>query len=60
MIKDNQKLLNFFRILVDTLIITGSFIAAYFLRFDSRYSFLLKLGFINEPVGYYNNIIELC
>ena len=55
MIKDNQKLLNFFRVLVDAGIITLSFIAAYYLRFADD-SILIRLEIINEPLGIYGSL----
>ena len=42
MIKGNQKLLNIFRILIDTAIIIFSFVIAYYLRFDEQHSILIS------------------
>ena len=55
MIKDNQKLLNFFRVLVDAGIMTLSFIAAYYLRFADN-SFLIQMKIISEPLGIYGSL----
>lgn len=57
MIKGNQKLLNFFRILLDTAIIVFSFLAAYKLRFDTEHSILIKLG-MAPPHGLYGSLRE--
>lgn len=56
LIKGNQKLLNLFRILIDTFIIIFSFILAYYLRFDSEHSFLILWGRIPEPLGLYGSL----
>ena len=56
MIKGNQKLLNLFRILIDTAIIIVSFVLAYYLRFDNIHSFLIRLEIIAEPVGVYGSL----
>lgn len=58
MIKGNQKLLNFFRILTDTCIIIFSFICAYYLRFDEDHSILIRLNIISGPLGLYGNLRE--
>lgn len=55
LIKDNQKLLNFFRILIDTGILTISFICAYYLRFADN-SILIRWGIIEAPFGVYGNL----
>ncbi|MEE3392693.1 MAG: undecaprenyl-phosphate glucose phosphotransferase [Lachnospiraceae bacterium] len=52
MIKENQKLLNLFHVVLDALIIAFSFFAAYELRFD-RDSFLVRYHVIKPPMGYY-------
>lgn len=52
MIKENQKLINLFYIITDALIVAFSFILAYKLRFDTGWSFLVKLHIISPPVGY--------
>lgn len=57
-IKGNQKLLNLFRILIDTLIIIFSFVCAYYLRFDDVHSFLIRLHIISEPLGLYGSLQE--
>ena len=54
MIKGNQKLLNLFRILIDTAIIVFSFIRAYYLRFSND-SILIRWEWIEEPVGIYGS-----
>ena len=56
MIKGNQKLLNIFRILIDTAIIIFSFVIAYYLRFDEQHSILILLGWINAPIGIYGSL----
>lgn len=53
MIKENQRLLNIFHLIIDALIIVFSFILAYFLRFSKVNSPLIKLGIIDEPHGHY-------
>lgn len=58
MIKGNQKLLNLFRILIDTAIIIFSFILAYYLRFDEDHSFLIIWGWIKAPVGLYGSLLS--
>ena len=55
MIKGNQKLLNLFRILIDTAIIVFSFIRAYYLRFSND-SILIRWEWIEEPVGIYGSL----
>lgn len=57
MIKENQKLLNLFRILIDAIIIVCSFYAAYDLRFNDN-SFLIVHEIIDEPVGIYGSRID--
>lgn len=57
MIKDNQKLINAFRVLIDASIITVSFICAYYLRFSDN-SILIRLGIIPEPAGLYGSLKE--
>lgn len=58
LIKGNQKLLNLFRILIDTLIIVFSFVCAYYLRFDDVHSFLIRYHIISEPLGLYGSLQE--
>lgn len=55
MIKGNQKLLNLFRILIDTAIIVFSFVMAYYLRFADD-SILIRWEIIDEPVGIYGTL----
>lgn len=55
MIKGNQKLLNIFRILIDTVIMVFSFLAAYQLRFDTEHSILIKWG-MERPRGLYGSL----
>ena len=57
MIKGNQKLLNLFRILIDTAIIIFSFIMAYRLRFYDN-SILIQWGIIDAPVGIYGTLTD--
>lgn len=56
LIKGNQKLLNLFRVLIDSAIIVLSFIGAYYLRFDSEHSPLILLNIIDEPIGIYGSL----
>ncbi|MBO5489113.1 MAG: undecaprenyl-phosphate glucose phosphotransferase [Eubacterium sp.] len=56
MIKGNQKLLNIFRIIIDSVIIIVSFVLAYYLRFDEEHSFLILLNIISEPAGIYGSL----
>ena len=56
MIKGNQKLLNIFRILIDTGIIVFSFVLAYYLRFDDVHSFLIVYKIIEAPLGIYGTL----
>lgn len=58
MIKGNQKLLNLFRILIDTAIIIFSFVCAYYLRFDNEHSFLIIYEIIPEPIGLYGHLVK--
>ncbi len=55
MIKGNQKLLNLFRILIDTAIIVFSFVMAYYLRFSDN-SILIRWNIIEEPIGIYGTL----
>ncbi len=55
MIKGNQKLLNLFRILIDTAIMVFSFVAAYHLRFDTEHSILIRWG-MERPRGLYGTL----
>lgn len=55
MIKGNQKLLNLFRILIDTAIIIFSFVSAYYLRFSDN-SILIRWEIIEEPIGIYGSL----
>ena len=56
MIKENQKLLNFLRIVIDTLILIGSFYAAYQLRFNDNWSPLIIYEIIKPPFGLYGSL----
>ncbi len=58
MIKENQRLLNLFHLVIDALIIVFSFCFAYHLRFDINNSILINLGIINEPIGRYLSLTE--
>lgn len=53
LIKENQKLLNFMRLVVDALIIAFSYLLAFDLRFDDTRSPLIKHGIIAAPIGYF-------
>jgi len=55
LIKGNQKLLNLFRILIDTAIIVFSFVMAYYLRFSDN-SILIRWNIIEEPIGIYGTL----
>ncbi len=57
MIKGNQKLLNLFRILIDTAIIIFSFVMAYRLRFHDN-SILFQLNIIEPPIGIYGTLTD--
>ena len=52
MIKDNQKLLNKFLVLIDGLLIIAAFALSYFLKF-SIHSPLIKMGFLVPKYGYF-------
>ncbi len=56
MIKGNQKLLNVIRFIIDVLILIVSFVLAYLLRFDEEFSFLIRYGIIDEPIGLYEKL----
>lgn len=58
MIKDNQKLLNLFHVLIDAFIIVFSFALAYNLRFDEETSFLIINEIIDEPLGLYGTFAQ--
>ncbi len=58
MIKENQKLLNIFHLVIDALIIVFSFYLAYFLRFNEAHSPLIRLGIIDGPYGGYLELSE--
>lgn len=58
MIKGNQKLLNIFRFLIDMGILVGSFVLAYYLRFDEEISFLIRYRIIEEPIGLYGDLTD--
>ena len=60
MIKGNQKLLNLFRVLIDTAIIVCSFIGAYYLRFDNVHSPLYLFDIMREPQGVYGTLGTYC
>ncbi len=55
MIKENQKLLNLFHVIVDAIIIIVSFILAYKLRFDDTWSPLIRYG---RPLTRYGIILS--
>ena len=56
MIKDNQKLLNLFHVIIDAFIIIISFILSYYLRFDEDWSFLIRRSIIDAPMGLFGSI----
>ncbi len=58
MIKENQKLLNIFHLVIDALILVFSFYLAYFLRFNEAHSPLLRLRIIDGPYGGYLKLSE--
>lgn len=58
MIKENQRFLNIIHLIIDALIIVGSFLLAYFLRFDVDHSPLLIMDIIERPRGRYLDIRE--
>ena len=57
-IKENERLLTLFRVLVDAVIIISSFILSYYLRFDDIHSPLIRMRIISEPIGYYMSLGE--
>ncbi len=57
MIKENEKLLTLFRVLIDAGILVGTFVLSYYLRFDENFP-LIKWHWINEPYGYYASLEE--
>ena len=52
MIKDNQKLLNRFLVVIDALLIIAAFALSYFLKFN-EYSPLNRIGFLYPKFGYF-------
>ena len=52
MIKENQKLLNLLKLIIDAVIIAFSFMLAYYLRFDDTWSPLIYHRIIPPPIGY--------
>ena len=58
MIKENERLLTLFRVLVDAVILIGSFMLSYYLRFDKVNSPLIRWEWIGEPLGYYSGLGE--
>ena len=57
MIKENERLLTLFRVLVDAVILIGAFALSYYLRFD-EHSPLIQWEWISEPIGYYSSLTE--
>lgn len=58
MIKDNQKLLNRFLIVIDALLIILAFSLSYFLKF-SKFSPLIKMGFLVPKFGYFSHLMGM-
>ena len=58
MIKENEKLLTLFRVIIDAGILIGAFILSYYLRFDTTHSPLIRWHWIKEPFGYYSGLRE--
>ncbi len=58
MIKENQRLLNIFHLIIDALILIFSFMLSYYLRFDTENSPLIVLKIIEGPDGQYLTIQE--
>ena len=56
LIKENEKLLILFRVIIDAGIIIGVFILSYFLRFDTKHSPLLVCHLIRKPHGFYPDL----
>ena len=52
MIRENQKLLNVLKTIIDAIIIAFSFLLSYQLRFNDYWSPLIKFGIIPAPLGY--------
>ena len=53
MIRENQRLLNLFHIIIDALIIAAAFLLSYELRFNELWSPLIRHHIISPPIGYY-------
>ncbi|MCH5266868.1 MAG: undecaprenyl-phosphate glucose phosphotransferase [Lachnospiraceae bacterium] len=53
MIRENQRLLNIFHVIIDALIVAIAFLLAYQLRFDELWSPLIRYEIIEPPSGYY-------
>ncbi|HAK57568.1 MAG TPA: undecaprenyl-phosphate glucose phosphotransferase, partial [Lachnospiraceae bacterium] len=58
MIKENERLLTLFRVLIDAAILIGAFVLSYYLRFDDVHSPLIRWRWIREPIGYYSSLGE--
>ena len=56
-VKENERLLTLFRILIDAGIVILVFMLSYYLRFDVN-SPLIKWGIISEPIGYFASLQE--
>ncbi|MCD7825212.1 MAG: undecaprenyl-phosphate glucose phosphotransferase [Clostridiaceae bacterium] len=52
MIKENQKLLNLLKLIIDAVIIAFSFVLSYYLRFDDTWSPLIRHRIIKPAFGY--------
>ncbi len=57
-IKENERLLTLFRVLIDAGLLIGAFVLSYYLRFDDVHSPLIRWRWIREPIGYYSSLGE--
>lgn len=53
MIRENQRLLNLFHVIIDALLIAIAFMLSYHLRFKEMWSPLIRYGIFEPPTGYY-------
>ncbi len=57
-VKENERLLTLFRILIDAGIVILVFMLSYYLRFDDVNSPLIRWGIISGPIGYFASLQE--
>lgn len=53
MIRENQRLLNLFHVIIDAILIAVAFMLSYQLRFKETWSPLIRYGIFEPPTGYY-------